>query len=145
MTFDRTKNLKPWAKGQSGNPRGSVGALPLEIRQERRNNQANFIKLITLYLSLSDEQAKQRISDPDSTQLEEIIQGLVGKAKEGDVPAAKYLVETMTGKIPESDHDEISEDDLKIFRRIKEVLAEQQAQIENEQSREGDSKSTQGT
>ena len=97
-------------------------SLPSDLRIERKENQAAFIRLVARYLAMTDEEMLERHSGPDTNQLEGIIFGMIGKAKEGDVNSAKYLVETMTGKIPEA--DEFSEDDLKMLRRIKEVMDE---------------------
>lgn len=115
----KMSGLRPWKPGQSGNPKGNI--LPPEIRAARKENQANLIQLIQQYFALTEEEAKKRLSGPDSLQLEEAIQGMISKAKEGDTQAFKYLIEVMCGKIPESDYDEYTEEDLQILRRIKEV------------------------
>jgi hypothetical protein len=96
------KNLTPWKPGQAGGGTGIV-RLPPELRQARRENMAGMIKLIHLYVGMTEEQAKVRLSGPDSTQLEEMIQGQLSKAKEGDSRAFQFIVEIMCGKIPESD------------------------------------------
>lgn len=116
------KNLKPFDKGQSGHPIGRPMLAP-EIRAARKANQAELIKLIQTYCSLTENQAMERLAGPKTLQIEAAVQGLINRAKEGDVPAFKYLVEIMCGKIPESDYDEFTEEDLAILRRIKEVKA----------------------
>lgn len=95
-------NLKPWPKGVSGNP-GGAPKLPPEIRAARRENMASLIKLIHLYVGMTTEQAQQRADGNSCLQLEEMVQGMIGKAKEGDTNAFKFLIEVMCGKIPESD------------------------------------------
>lgn len=95
-------NLKPWPKGVSGNPNGPA-KLPPEVRAARRENMANLIRLIHLYVGLTAEQAQKRFDGHESLQLEEMIQGMIGKAKEGDTNAFKFLIEVMCGKIPEAD------------------------------------------
>lgn len=67
------------------------------------------IKLIHTYIGMTSEQAKQRIQGPDALQLEEMVQGQISKAAEGDSRAFQFLIEIMCGKIPESDETPTSE------------------------------------
>jgi len=97
-------NLKPWKPGQSG--RAGHNSLPPEIRSERKRNQAALIRLVILYFGLSQEEARKRLDGPESTQLEEAIQGMISRAKEGDTNSFKYLTELICGKIPETDPDD---------------------------------------
>jgi len=78
-------------------------ALPAELRAARRTNMASLIRLIHLYAGMTDEQAKQRLHGPEALQLEEMIQGQILKAKEGDSRAFQFIIEVMCGKIPETD------------------------------------------
>lgn len=103
------RNLKPWKPGQSGNPAGNTVRLPPELRQARRENMAGMIKLIHLYVGLTEEQAKARLGGPEAVQLEEMIQGQISRAKEGDSRAFQFVVEVMCGKIPESDEPTTAE------------------------------------
>ena len=64
---------------------------------------AGLIKLLHLYVGMSDEEARVRLAGGKVLQLEEMIQGQISKAKEGDTNAFKFLIEVMCGKIPESD------------------------------------------
>lgn len=114
--------------GYSGNPLGRP-ALPPEIRLERRKNQANLIKLIAQYFSMTHEEAQKRLDSPKTLQLEEAIQGMIGKAKEGDTNAFKYLIELLVGKIPEAEEG-FTDEDARIVTRVKEVLEEQKATID---------------
>lgn len=116
-------NLKPFKPGQSGNPAGRVGVLPPEIRRERKQNQAALIRLVSDLLSLPDEEAKERSENPKAPQIEKAVQALIAKAREGDVHAFKYLMELMTGKIPEHDYDGFTEEDIRILNRVKEVMS----------------------
>jgi hypothetical protein len=100
MNENSLKNLKPF---QPGNKFGGATKLPQELRDARRKNMANLIKLIHLYVSLTDEQAKERLSGPSAVQLESMIQGQINKASEGDSRAFQFIIEVMCGKIPESD------------------------------------------
>lgn len=117
-------NLRPFKPGQSGNPAGRAGILPPEVRAERKKNQAALIQLVSKLMMLRPGEANQSIGQT-GTQLELAVQALIDKAKGGDVVAFRYLIETMVGKIPESDFDGFSEEDLRILNRVKEVLDEQ--------------------
>jgi hypothetical protein len=101
--------LTPWKPGQSGNPNGRP-SLPKEIVAERRKNQAALIKLVILYFGMTAEESSQRLAGPEANQLEEAVQGVIGRAKEGDTTAFKYLTEIICGKIPEIDAEDRTED-----------------------------------
>lgn len=123
------KNLKPWKPGQSGNPGGMV-RLPPELRAARRENMAALIKLIHTYVGLTDEEAKQRVAGGECLQLEEMIQGQIMKAKEGDSRAFQFIIEVMCGKIPDAD-ESTSADTLSVeekIRLMKQGLAALEAQ-----------------
>lgn len=105
------KGLKPWAKGQSGNP-GGAPKLPAELREARRKNMASLIRLIHLYVGLTHEQAAERLAGPEALQLEQMIQGQISKASEGDARSFQFLIEIMCGKIPESDESPNASDTL---------------------------------
>jgi hypothetical protein len=110
-----------WEKGKSGNPLGRPISLPLDVQVERKKNQVNLIKLIAIYVNLTGEQALQRISSPQTLQIEEMVQGMIGKAKEGDVACFKFLIEMMVGKIPDQAPDDITSEDIEIVARVKEL------------------------
>lgn len=110
MNPNSLKNLKPYEKGHKGGP-GTV-RLPAELRIARRENMQNLIQLIHLYVGMTEDQAKVRLNGPDSLQIEEMIQGQINKAKEGDSKAFQFIIEVMCGKIPESDETERPTDHL---------------------------------
>lgn len=122
-------NLKPWAKGVSGNP-GGHPRLPTEIRIARKKNQAGLIKLVMSHFAMTDVQVIQKNEDTRTSQLEFAVQGVIEKAKGGDVNAFKFLIELMCGKIPEYDQEsqaeEMSpEEKLEIMKRAVQVLETQ--------------------
>jgi hypothetical protein len=125
------KNLKaPWKPGESGNRQGAVVRLPPELRQARRENMAALIKLIHSYVGMTEEQAKHRLNGPDCLQLEEMVQGQINKAKEGDSRAFQFIIEVMCGKIPEAD-ESTQADTLTVeekIRLMKQGLAALEAQ-----------------
>jgi hypothetical protein len=129
-------NLKPWPKGVSGNPGGTV-RLPPELRAARRENMSALIRIIHQYVGITEEQAKERLCGPEALQLEEMIQGQISKAKEGDTNAFKFLIEVMCGKIPEADHESATEtltpqDKLQMMKEAVKVL---EAQVVKSESR----------
>lgn len=117
-------NLKPFKPGQSGSPAGRAGVLPPEVRAERKRNQSNLIQTISKLFNCTDDEIKKHILDNPPTQLQSAVISLIGKAKDGDVIAFKYLTEVMVGKIPEHDYDGFTEEDLRILNRVKEVFYE---------------------
>lgn len=99
-------NLKPFQPGQSGNP-GGRPALPPEIREMRRKNQAYLIQLVTDLLGMTEAQAKERFNKDnvkEATQLETTVQSLIEIVKFGgkSAPQAfKLLMEIAAGTLPE--------------------------------------------
>lgn len=124
--------LKPWAKGVSGHPGGSV-RLPPELRQARRENMQGLIKLLHMYVGMTEEQAKERLNGPDCLQLEEMVQGQISRAKEGDSRAFQFLIEVMCGKIPESDESPSSDKmtPQEKLEYMKKAIAVLEAQVES--------------
>ena len=115
MNENSLKNLKPWKPGERGGP--GIVRLPPELRQARRENMAKLIELIHQYVALTDEQAKERIGGGECLQIEEMIQGQIMKAKEGDSRAFQFIIEVMCGKIPETD-DTARGDSLTLEEKI---------------------------
>ena len=131
---DQYRGLTPWKKGQSGNPHGSRPTLPAELRKQRRENQAALIRLVISYFALTQEQAAQRLSGPEANQLEECVQGLINKAKEGDAKAFQYLSELICGKIPEADIEKEQVESMTPEERLetmKRAVAALEDQIKN--------------
>lgn len=95
------------------------------LRKARREDLEALIKLMMTYCKLTTSQAMNRLSGPEPLQLEEMVQGLINKVKEGDVPAFKFFMETMLGKIPEDDEGAFTDEDLRILKRVKELREEE--------------------
>lgn len=130
---DQYRGLTPWKKGQSGNPHGRPSTLPAELRKQRRENQAALIRLVISYFALTGEQAAQRLAGPEANQLEECVQGVINRAKEGDSKAFQYLSELICGKIPEADDRELV-DNMPLEERLeamKKAVAVLEGQIKN--------------
>lgn len=64
---------------------------------------AGLIKIIHMYVGMTSEKAKERLAGPEALQLEEMVQGQISRAAEGDSRAFQFLIEIMCGKIPEAD------------------------------------------
>lgn len=127
-------NLKPFKAGVSGNP-GGRPKLPLELRVARRENTATLIRLIHQYMGMSKEEARQRLSKPGTLQTEEMIQGQITKAIEGDTNAFRFIIEVMCGKIP--DHDEISATESMSDQEKLELMREAVKMLERQISASG--------
>ncbi len=75
------QNLKPWKKGQSGNPQGT----PKGTR-----NRSTIVR----------ELLEAKATDGESGQIvDQLVLALVEKALSGDVPAARELFDSAYGKI----------------------------------------------
>lgn len=134
MALSPIPGAKPWPPGVSGNPAGRA-KLPEEIRIARRENMVNLIKLVQLYVGMTDEQAKERLDFEKGTQLEEMIQGQIMRAKEGDGRTFQYLMEVICGKVPESDdHPSISSTltAKEKLQAVKKLTAALESEVANE-------------
>ncbi len=120
---ERLKGLRPAKKGEVRNPNGKNGptGLPAEVRLERRQNLIGLIRLVSRYMTMTNEQCQQHLASPGATRLEEIINGTINRAAEGDVNCFKYLMEIIAGKPPETDDEPFSEEDLRILKRIQDL------------------------
>ena len=116
------KNLKPWGKGQTGNPGGRVG-LPAELKVMRKENLNSLIKLVHAYSGMTQEQAAQRLSGPDCRQLEQMVQGQISRATEGDTNAFRFIIEVMCGSLPAAEEAPSSLDNLSDQDKLKAMKA----------------------
>ena len=76
----------------------------------------------------------QQFSGPEANQLEECVQGLINKAKEGDAKAFQYLSELICGKIPEADIEKEQVESMTPEERLetmKRAVAALEDQIKN--------------
>lgn len=81
-TEKKLKNLKPFQKGQSGNPKGRPKKLP---------------ELDELLKDCLSEETKGK------TQMELIIRALVKKSLKGDIRASELLLNRSYGKLKEKE------------------------------------------
>jgi hypothetical protein len=80
MTDKRTKNLKPWPKGKSGNPTG---------KPKGARNRATIIR----------EQLELKATDGlGGSMSDQLVRALIAKALKGDVAAFRELFDGAYGK-----------------------------------------------
>lgn len=129
---------RPFPKGQSGNP-GGAPKLPAELRAARRENLQALIRLVHAYAGMTQEEVTQRLSGNEAVQLEEMVQGQIKKASEGDHNAFKFIIELMCGKIPEQDDSELSLEKLTTAEKLtamKQAVTFLEAQMKQESQTE---------
>lgn len=93
----RLKNLKPFAKGQSGNPNG---------RPEGTRNRSTVLK--ELLATLSDFTNPVTLRKETADLETQIMIALIARARRGDVTAIREILDTVYGKV--SDKKELSGD-----------------------------------
>lgn len=101
--------------------------LPAELRSERKRNLAALIQLVARHWALTQEESSDRMAMPGITRLEQAVCQQINRACEGDIQALKYMLEIMVGKIPEMDLEELTDEDLRILQRAKEIMASKNA------------------
>ena len=115
------KGLKPWNPGQSGNP-GGRPSLPPEVRRDRKDNQVKLIQLITKHLNMTSKESATEARKEGTPQIEKAVRKIVEQAMKGNVWAFQYLMNLMVGKIPESDFDGATEEELLLFQKVKQAM-----------------------
>lgn len=98
MNSRRNQNLKPFKKGQSGNPSGRPKELP-ELKE-------------LLADALADEKN-------GATQARKIVDKMVAIALKGDVKAARFLFERAYG-LPKDNEGQPTELIIHVVRRLRE-------------------------
>lgn len=110
-----------WKPGQSGNPGGRAGTgLPAEFRQLRAAQRNAFFPLVVALLNLSPEESERRRASPGLTNYEYMILGLIQRGGEGEVGAAKFILELALGKL--ADVEDLDPDEMKILILVKQYI-----------------------
>lgn len=99
--YDPRKNLKPFPKGQSGNP-GGKPKKDLAIKAFRETTYDQFIANLQKYGSLSREQMAEELRRPDATMFELMFGNIVASAAKGDDRARQLLIDRLWGKVKEN-------------------------------------------
>lgn len=108
--------------GESGNP-GGRAKLPPEIRTQRKEQQINLINLITKHFNMTPRESAKTARKEGTSSLEKAIKKIVYSASQnGSVSAFNYLIKIMVGKIPDTDYDEATEEELFLLQKVREAL-----------------------
>ncbi len=59
--------------------------------------------MFSQFVGMTQEQAEQRMAMPESIQLEQMIQGVINRSKEGDSNAFRFIIDIVCGQIPQND------------------------------------------
>lgn len=86
--------------GQSGNPAGRPKDPP-EVAAAKRLTAAEFTKIVTRYLFMSNTGIKEALKAKGVTQLEQMVGKIVqSAAQEGNEKLATFILDRVIGKVP---------------------------------------------
>lgn len=95
------QNLKPFKKGQSGNPDGGRKHNP-DVKKIRRLSKEEVADIASLLLEKNIEGLQAVINDPNSSTLKVWTATLVVKSmKKGDSKCWDVILSRIIGKVPE--------------------------------------------
>lgn len=102
MTYKRnTSGLKPFKKGQSGNPLGAAMHDP-QVRALKALTKEEMIEVGSLVVKGSVEQLKEIAKDPNASALKCMIAAVaVRTISKGDPQALEVLLNRLIGKVKE--------------------------------------------
>lgn len=96
------KNLKPYKKGQSGNPQGARLHNP-EIRRLKNLTEEELLEVGTFIVKSEIGKLKELIKDPSTSALKAMVAGLAIKTiTRGDSSAFDALMNRLLGKVKEN-------------------------------------------
>lgn len=97
-----TSGLRPFKKGQSGNPEGGRLHNP-EIKLIKRLSEKELVEVATFILGSKVNQIKARMKHPSTTVLQGMVLGLAVKAmSKGDASSFNALMDRLLGKVKEN-------------------------------------------
>lgn len=95
----QNKNLKPFKKGQSGNPSGKP-KVPTEIREAQKVTSQEFVRVASEFLLMDRRQIKERLENPTASMLEMLIGGIIAKAATtSDYQRANFILDRTIGRV----------------------------------------------
>ncbi len=118
------KNLRPWVKGQSGNP-GGVPQLPPELKAIKSLTQIEITKLISKFARMSPSQMFVAMKDPNNSIIELTICSIFQQSLEkGDFTRLSFLLDRCVGKVRDVVEDDESLDERQELQKLsmKELL-----------------------
>lgn len=112
------RDFQPGQPAGPGRPKVSP-----EIKEIRRLDQANFIKLCHLAASMTRKEAKAYLGKADASQIERAMVRQWKQAADGSLPALTYLTDRMFGR-PGQDQDQANLELLRQVERLKQLPKE---------------------
>lgn len=98
----QNKNLKPFKKGQSGNPSGKPKTPP-DVLEAKKTTNADFVRIASQFLGMTRQEVSQALNKPEASMLELLIGGIVAKAaKDHDYLRANFILDRTIGKVPDT-------------------------------------------
>ncbi len=94
------RNLKPFVKGQSGNP-GGMPRVPDHLRNISSLSQHEVTKTVSKYARMTRAELAAAVASPDTPMLEIAIASVFAQsAKHGDYTRLAFLLDRAIGKVP---------------------------------------------
>jgi hypothetical protein len=95
------QNLKPFKKGQSGNPLGP-NALPKELLAAKKMNRIECETIFARLINLPKDKISEVLKDPKASMLEITIATILFKAAQnGDHQRLNFILDRTVGKVVE--------------------------------------------
>ena len=108
-------NLRPWPKGQSGNPGGKL-KLPEALRNIRHLTPIELCKIVSKYARMKRKELQIAVEDQDTPMIDLAIASIFAQsAKNGDYQRLAFLLDRTVGKVPdmiEDDEDRSEREEL---------------------------------
>ncbi len=127
------RNLKPFVKGQSGNP-GGMPRIPDHLRHIASLSQNEVTKIVSKYARMTRVELQAAATAPETPMLEVAVASIfVQSAKNGDYARLSFLLDRAIGKVPvtaETSEEKMAREELRqisdeeLIRLVKEKVPE---------------------